>query len=414
MNELFHNHIQKAGEDITLTPIERERMRGVLRSYMEMKPIRAHQSSAYIATRAWFFTFRPLTATLVLVLFAASGGISYAAENALPGDILYPIKTQINEPVQGALALSASAKAEWATSVAGERVKEAATLAATGRLNPATQQELQADFEAHAQQATEAIGIQASSTPDEGVASAVRFEAQLSEYQNVLAQVGAAKDVDVASLVSSVQSEGERIATVRARAESDIGSASTENSASSRMQEAAKQQLGDSSELAHAAEGSLSTSSADLVAVQLESASSSISAGEDFAAQKAIPAALGAFQNALATTEKLGVFLQTSSAIHARTGLVVGEPIASAFGRSAQRTDKDNQSSGEAKHAALMSASLLSSSTPPTATSSAAASSTTDMQNTDGASDTTSNIFEQESHDSSTTLPLSVPLHFFH
>ena len=413
MNEKFHNSIKKAGENISLTPTERERMRTVLHAYMEMKPIRAQQARVSSTSWNWFLTFRPVAAILVLALFASSAGVSYAAEDALPGDVLYAVKTRINEPVRGALAVSASAKATWATDVAGERVKEAATLAAAGRLSTTTQQELQADFEAHAQEATEAIGLQATTTPDEGIESAVRFEAQLSEYENVLAQVGNAKGVDVASLVSSVQAEGQRIAMIRARTESHIALSSDQGSATARMRVAARQQLDDSSELANTEGGSLSASSAGLVAAQLESASTSISAGEDLAGRNATPDALGAFQNALATAEKLGVFLKTSSAIHAHTGLVVAEPKTESTTLRVKHVAGPIQKSG--KQAALMAATFSS----PTTSEATTSETTTVNTHNDNAeegdtsveTDTEIKAKQEVPSLNQNILPVSVPTH---
>ena len=78
MNDKFHNSIKKAGEEISLSHEERARMRRTLHTYMEMKPLR---TSASVSAPAfgWFFTLRPVAATLVLALFISSAGISYAA-----------------------------------------------------------------------------------------------------------------------------------------------------------------------------------------------------------------------------------------------------------------------------------------------------------------------------------------------
>jgi len=321
MNEKFHKSIEKGGEEISLSHTQREQMRRTLHSYMEMKPLRA-PASVSAPTFAWFFTLRPVAAALVLALFVSSAGISYAAEGALPGDFLYPVKIHLNEPVRGALAVSTSAKAEWAANVAGTRVQEAATLAAEGRLSTSTQQDLQASFEQHAQLAADALAQTATSSPDESAEAAVRFDAQLSEYQSVLTQIGTAKNVDVAPLTSSIQNERGAIAAIQTQTESS----DTDHSAAAGMGIAARAQLDASTKLASAVSESLSSSSADIVAAQLDEASSSISAGEDFAAKNAGSDAIDAFQSALSATEKIGVFLQTSSAIHTRTGLVVAEP----------------------------------------------------------------------------------------
>lgn len=398
MNEKFHNSIRKAGEEIYLSHEERARMRRTLYAYMEMKPLRT-TASAPVSTFGWFFTMRPVAATLVLALFISSAGVSYAAENALPGDILYPIKTRVNESVKGALAVSTSAKTAWAMDVAGERVKEAATLAAEGRLNTATQGELRADFEHHARQATAAMEENASSSPEVSGEAAVRFEAQLAEYENVLAQIGAAKDVDVVVLTSAVKNERERVASVRERAESHINSTDKDQAAAERMGIAARAHLDTSARLARAVSKSLSSSSAELVAAQLEDASSTISAGEDFAERENIPDARGAFQKALAATEKLGVFLQTSSDIHARTGLVVGEPRESKRGKS---REEGGEPQGISAAATLSAPATLSA-----ATSVAETGTSTNEKKRGGEQD---NQEETESSDEK-TLPVSVPVH---
>lgn len=413
MNEKFHNSIKKAGEEISLSHEERARMRRTLFSYMEMKPAstRADSStrggplrtnaSAPVLTFGWFFTMRPVTATLVLALFISSAGVSYAAEDALPGDILYAIKTRVNEPVKGALAVSASAKTAWAMGVAGERVKEAATLAAEGRLESATQGELRADFERHAQKATAAMEESEGASPEVSGEAAVRFEAQLSEYENVLAQIGAAKGVDVVALTSSVKNEREHVAIVRARAESRFDSNEKDREAATRMGIAARAHLGTSVRLARAVSKSLSLSSAELVAAQLEDASSTISAGEDFAEREAISDARGAFRKAISATEKLGVFLQTSSDIHARTGLVVGEPRKSKRGGSGEERGDSAQT---VRAAATMSVSVTSLAS----TSAAETGTSTDVRKREG--DEQEKQEETEDRDEQ-TLPVSVPVH---
>ena len=331
MNDEFQTHLKKAGNEVFLSSAERERMKRTIHTYMEMKPLRGPAIEATVPD-AWdirrLFAPRPVAATLIVALFASTGGISYAAEGALPGDILYSVKTRVNEPVAGALAVSTSAKTAWAMNVAGTRIKEAATLAAQGRLDATTQEKLQASFEAHAQAASNAIAEEASSSPETSAETAVSFEAQLSEYEHVLTQVGTARDIGVGTLASSVGSARERVAAVRARAQTDIAASTARDGsvAVSRMRDAAKKQLDASAKLARKGGRALDASSVETVARELQSASTTISAGEDFLGNDAGPQALDAFQSALSAVEKLGVFLQTSSAIHERTGLIISEP----------------------------------------------------------------------------------------
>ena len=315
-------------------------MERMLRAYMAMKPIRRAHTPHSVWTFGMLMNTRAVAGMLVVALFISSGGVSYAAEGALPGDFLYAVKTGINEPLQGALAVTQSAKTAWAMEVAGERVKEATTLAAQGRLDTETQGQLETSFSRHAQLAASGIEEQASISLDIGIEAATRFEAQLGEYQRVLTEVAFAKHVSADDLSGSVEREGARIALIRAQAESAVGlEAGTPRAAITAryLRDAAKHAVDASSRLARSASSALASSSAEGVSLQLDDASTSISDGERLLSDDANAQALGTFRDALTATEKLGVFLQTSSAIHKRTGLRIGNPREESSGAPASR-----------------------------------------------------------------------------
>ena len=322
------NNFNDLEKNMTLTPEERSRMQRTIRSYMEMKPIRSAQHVARAWSIAPYFSPRLISGALVAALFASSAGISYAAQGSLPGDWLYGVKVNINEPVQGALATSAQAKSDWAITVASTRLQEAATLAAEGKLSTSTQEDLKQNFDEHATVAAQIIAQQASTSPDTGATSAISFEAQLSEYQQVLAEVGQAKDVQTDTIASAVRSAQQTVGTIRASAEARAAATSSAPGlaiAASRMRDIAREQLTASLALSKSEDGSLATSSAAQVAIQLSDASDTIAAGEQLLNASATPEARGAFQSALSAAQKLNVFLQTSSAIHEKTGLTIGE-----------------------------------------------------------------------------------------
>ena len=353
--------MRNGGDDIALTQEERASMRRTIHAYMEMKPLRTLSASrSSVSAFPWLHMYyRPFAAVLVLGLFVSSAGVSYAAQQALPGDLLYPIKTNVDEPIQGALALSASAKTEWAMAVAGDRIEEAATLAAEGRLDPSTQAALQQNFQEHAAIAENNIAQEASTSPETGAETATRFGAQLSEYQRVLTDVGDSQHVTVAPLASSVQNVNARIATIGARAETLVANDGNSDNAiaASRMQSAAQEGLGISLRLARRSSSAFAPSSASDISADLADASTTISQGNALLDDDSTSGALGAFKSALAATEKLGVFLQTSSAIHARTGLVIGQPNsgnAATSTRSSGKTSGHGGAQGKVRTAAAM------------------------------------------------------------
>ena len=67
---------------------------------------------------------KKVTAGIVIVGLLLSGSVSFAAENALPGDMLFAVKTNINEKVRGAVAVTPKAKAEWEVRLVERRIEE--------------------------------------------------------------------------------------------------------------------------------------------------------------------------------------------------------------------------------------------------------------------------------------------------
>ena len=63
---------------------------------------------------------RAIASLFILIFVGAS--TSYAAEMALPGDILYPVKAVVNENVVSALAFSEEAKANRSATLALRRL----------------------------------------------------------------------------------------------------------------------------------------------------------------------------------------------------------------------------------------------------------------------------------------------------
>jgi len=187
----FEDTIKKAGDgsEYTLSASERGKMDRVVHEYIAMQPLPHAPSYSVSLSYSWFsFAHRPMAAALVLVLVFGSG-VSYAAENALPGDALYPVKTYINEPAKVALATNAEAKAEVQIELAERRIEEAAFLAAEGRLDEETEDNLAVAFESHAEAVAEHIAEADQDDGGIGVELASRFENRLAAHENILLEV---------------------------------------------------------------------------------------------------------------------------------------------------------------------------------------------------------------------------------
>ena len=97
---------------------------------------------------------KSMTAFIVTLALLVGGGTSYAAEGAVPGDLLYPIKVEVNENVKSALAVSADAEARLQARLAEERLEEAQKLAARGELTTEASVDISTRLKSHYDAAT--------------------------------------------------------------------------------------------------------------------------------------------------------------------------------------------------------------------------------------------------------------------
>lgn len=185
----FEDTLKKMGEGISLSHDERAKMDRVIREYVAMKPLPQAHAHTPILSYSWFsFAHRPIAAALIVVMFFGTG-VSYAAEDALPGDALYAVKTYINEPAKVALATNAEAKAEVQIELAERRIEEAAILAAEGRLDSETEDALAVAFESHAAAVAENLAEADKEDDSASTELASRFENRLAAHENILLEV---------------------------------------------------------------------------------------------------------------------------------------------------------------------------------------------------------------------------------
>lgn len=116
-----------------LKPADKIFIKQELITFMNANPVRIENPGRHI-----FYTLthkHMFAGALVGIILAVSGGVSYAAQGALPGDILYPIKVNINEEIRASLTFDKEAKAEYEAQRYGRRISEAIILADQGALD---------------------------------------------------------------------------------------------------------------------------------------------------------------------------------------------------------------------------------------------------------------------------------------
>lgn len=161
-----------------------------------------------------------------LAVFMVLGmGISYAAENALPGDLLYSVKVGINERVWTWTAVSQEAQAEWSVARTTRRLEEAEQLATNGILNEKISGEITTRLKKDTEEASRAITSLKKERIDVAVGSSSRLESSLRIHEQALIQV-AEERADMSSqihvILDTVREKAERVSEIRKEIEKEL------------------------------------------------------------------------------------------------------------------------------------------------------------------------------------------------
>ena len=213
--------------DASLDAHERARMREELKLFMTEHPARmpfilrmsTSFSSILDAAPLSYVRLHPVALALVLVL-GLGVGTSYAAERALPGDVLYPVKLNVTESLQGALAVSDEAKAQWNAKRASRRLAEAEVLAQNGRLTAEVQSAIEMQFDKSNDEFDANVRALASATGSASVVAAATadLEMSLKSHDETLAKVASDAPQSKSALDSirgRVRNRVDRVARVR-------------------------------------------------------------------------------------------------------------------------------------------------------------------------------------------------------
>lgn len=171
-------------------------------------------------------TFMPI-ALAVLLIIVAGGGASFAAEGALPGDALYPVKVSFNEEVRAVLAISPKAKAEFELERLERRLDEAERLAAMGKLESEARIEIETRFETHAERARERI---TSLEFDDDIEAATEIgsnlEASLRAHERILkslsSNIASGTEREVRPILDRVKEKRGQAAEARIKVETKV------------------------------------------------------------------------------------------------------------------------------------------------------------------------------------------------
>lgn len=122
-----------------------------------------------------------------LIIILSSGGVVFASQDSLPDSILYPLKVNVVEKVEGALAFSPKAKAEHESSLAKKRLLEAETLAKSGKLDSINEKKINTLLSIHTASLNSALDqINTSNSPEVADSISTNFRAEMNAHARVL------------------------------------------------------------------------------------------------------------------------------------------------------------------------------------------------------------------------------------
>lgn len=196
MNEDQLEKFIKKAKDIKLSAGERSAIKQSVLNFISKNPISRVSASHNFWSGVNYskFNFAPVMALLFIAIFVG-GGISFGAEKALPGDILYPVKLEVNEKIRGWASISEESKADWEVARAERRLSEAEQLVTNGSLDVKARENIEANFEAHAEEVQKKIEKFEQKEDFKAAAEvSAKFEVSLKSHQKTLKRLSTEKN----------------------------------------------------------------------------------------------------------------------------------------------------------------------------------------------------------------------------
>ncbi len=225
MNENFKKIIEGVKE-IKMTDQEKMSAHVRLTSFMESNPLPVKNivpiKSPYFHPFN-FMHFAKVAVMAVLVLAIGTGGLSYASAGALPGDLLYPIKINLNEGLRGSMISDARTKTVWQAKRLETRITEIKTLQASGKFTDGASEVATARFIEHASDLNASLA-EASGKGDKETLSLVteRIKASFSENTKMAPSATETEDDEITSLFRAEESTIDDIAKIDSKENTSV------------------------------------------------------------------------------------------------------------------------------------------------------------------------------------------------
>jgi hypothetical protein len=189
----FDIELKEYAEKVRLRAVERRELRERILAYMEYHPLpkertRLSKSVGIVSEpfTVWSFhswVFRASATAFVLFIVVV---IPFLAERSLPGDVLYLVKTEINEEIRSKFAASPYEKVAYETSLIERRIAEARLLASEGKLTEEVGAQIAETVKGHANAAQNGIEELRAQNADDAAIAEIAFGSALDVQSAVL------------------------------------------------------------------------------------------------------------------------------------------------------------------------------------------------------------------------------------
>lgn len=190
--EKIIKQLENVAKNTRLSTVEKSEIKSMLLQYVKSHPVNTVAFSSRSVKSPFsindFRNKKTLSAFVIGGLLLGST-VSFASESTVPGDVLYPVKIHINEPVLGAIAVTPQAKADWGVRKAERRLEEVEKLAEEPEVTPQVRELAEANFNVSTNQVQEHIAnFENDDDSDDAIATAEKFAEMLRKHERKLGE----------------------------------------------------------------------------------------------------------------------------------------------------------------------------------------------------------------------------------
>lgn len=199
----FSEQFKSQADRISMRAAEQRELRERVTAYMEYHPLPAAlkastKTSAPLLTesyRVFKINMLQVRSTLAMCAVMVAIVVPFAAEQTLPGDVLYPVKVSFNEEVRSSITFSPYEKVEWETTRLERRLAEARLLASEGKLTDEVQADVAQAVKQHTEAAQKELALLEIDDSEEAaiaqIALASSIDAQTEAFAQAVEKTGA-------------------------------------------------------------------------------------------------------------------------------------------------------------------------------------------------------------------------------